>query len=117
MTRQLHSPPSAPPPSQPLWAVGVRLFWAMIGPGLLALLLLLTAMQKKVWVAGIDAVFVAVLFLLVLTRWIDFLYADPTLTTGEIATVSQIRNHSFFAVILGLVAWLTATALGIYVLR
>ena len=88
----------------------------MIGPGLLALLLLLIAMQKNAWVAGIDAVFVVVLLLAIVTRWIDFLYADQTLTTGEIATVSQIRNYSILAVILGLVAWLTATALGIYVL-
>ncbi len=88
----------------------------MIGPGLLALMLLLMAMQKKVWFTAIDGVFVGILCLLILARWIDFRFADPTLTTGEIATVGQIRNYSIGAIVLGAVLWLTATALGIYVL-
>jgi len=92
------------------------MYWAMIGPGLLALLLLLMAMQKKTWVGSIDIAFTVLLFFLVIARWIDFLYADPTLTTGEVATASQIRNHSLFAVIIGLACWITATLLGIYVL-
>ena len=88
----------------------------MIGPGLLALLLLLIAMQKKLWFEGIDGVFVGILFLLIVARWIDFRFADPTLTTGEVATVGQIRTYSIGTVVFGLVAWLTASALGIYVL-
>jgi hypothetical protein len=73
-------------------------------------------MQKKTWFGGIDIGFAVLLLLVVVTRWIDFLYADPTLTTGEIATASQIRNHSLFAVIIGLSCWITATLLGIYIL-
>ena len=88
----------------------------MIGPGLLALLLLLMAMRKKTWLGGIDIAFAVLLLLLIVARWIDFLYADRTLTTGEIATASQIRNHSLFAVIIGLTCWITATVLGVYVL-
>lgn len=116
MTRQTNSPPSPPPTSQPLWAFGVRMFWVMVGPGFLALLLLLMGMQKKVWFAGIDGAFLGTLCLLILARWIDFCYADPTLTTGEVATVPQIRNYSIGVVVFGLVSWLTATLLGIYVL-
>jgi len=92
------------------------MYWAMIGPGLLALLLLLMAMQKKTWLAGIDIAFAVLLLFLVIARWIDFLYADPTLTTGEVATAPQIRNHSLFSVIIGVACWITATLLGIYVL-
>ena len=88
----------------------------MIGPGLLALMLLMMGMQKKVWFAAIDGVFVGVLCLLILARWIDFRYADPTLTSGEIATATQIRNYSMGAVVIGVVSWLAATLLGIYVL-
>ena len=117
MARQTHSPSPPPPASQPLWAFGVRMFWVMVGPGLLGLLLLLMGMQKKVWLAGIDGVFVGTLCLLIVARWVDFRFADPTLTTGEIATVSQIRNYSLGAVVIGLVSWLTATALGIYVVE
>ncbi len=116
MSRQTHSPPAPPPTSQPLWAFGVRMFWVMVGPGLLALMLLLMGMQKKVWFAAIDGVFVGVLCLMILARWIDFRFADPTLTTGEIATAAQIRNYSIGAVVLGIVSWLIATLLGIYVL-
>lgn len=116
MSPQTHSPPSPPPTSQPLWAFAVRMFWVMVGPGLLALMLLLMGMQKKVWLAAIDGIFVCTLCLLIVARWIDFRFADPTLTTGEIATAGQIRNYSIGAVVLGLVAWLTATALGVYVL-
>lgn len=114
MARQSNSP-APPPPSQPFWTLVVRLFWAMIGPGVLAILLLLMAMQKEAWVEGIDVVFIVVLLLLIVTRWIDFVYADQTLMTGEIATASQIRKHSILAVIFGLVTWVIATALGIYV--
>src|SRR5688572_31506180 len=95
-------PPPAPPESQPLWTFFVRMYWAMIGPGLLALFLLLMAMQKDTWLGGINIAFAVFLLLVIVARWIDFLYADPTLTTGEVATVSQIRNHSLFTAILGL---------------
>jgi hypothetical protein len=87
----------------------------MIGPGLLLLLLLLMGMQKKAWLEGIDIAFAVFLLLVIIARWIDFLFADPTLTTGEVATASQIRKHSLFAVIIGLASWITATLLGIYV--
>lgn len=116
MAPQTHTSPSPPPTSQPLWAFGVRMFWAMIGPGLLSLMLLLMGMQKKVWFAAIDGAFVGVLCLLILARWIDFRFADPTVMTGEIGTVPQIRQYSIGAVVLGLVSWLTASLLGIYVL-
>jgi hypothetical protein len=92
------------------------MYWIMIGPGLLVLLLLLMAMQKETWLEGIDFAFAVFLLLVIISRWVDFLYADPTLTTGEVATSSQIRNHSLFAVIIGLGSWITATLLGLYVL-
>lgn len=90
----------------------VRLVWAAIGPAVMAGTFFLILQHGTGWATVLDAIYLTALVSTVGCRWWDFFRGDPRTTTGEIATVDQIRNYSIAVIAIALVAWLAANLLG-----
>lgn len=87
----------------------VRMFWMMLGPGVLALLLFDVAGQGKGWGATSSIAFLVVLVGVILARSLD-----PRNSFGEPSTRTQFRRYALGALSLGVAAWALANLLGIY---
>jgi hypothetical protein len=93
-----------------------RIFWMAVGPVTLALLAFTIINKGGGWFTPTDFVFLAVLAVLLLARWIEFLGGDPHTSTGEPATPDDLRRYVLYAIILGLGAWIVANLIGNHLL-
>jgi hypothetical protein len=92
--------------------VGVaRLFWIMIGPAIL-LLLLLSLANRGGWFTVQDAAVFVVLAAVMTARWYEFRNGNPTTGTGDPATPTVLRNYLIGALLVGLGSWVAANLLG-----
>jgi hypothetical protein len=89
--------------------VVVRMFWMMLGPGVLALLLFNIAGQGKGWLATSSIAFLVVLGGVILARSFD-----PRNSFGEPSTTADFRRYAVGALGLGVAAWALANLLGIH---
>jgi hypothetical protein len=91
--------------------VFVRVFWMMIGPGILSILALTIAEGHKGWFAARSIAFLVVLIVVTIARRLDPLTPD-----GEPATQGDFRWYTVFTMSLGLAAWIFANLLGNHLL-
>jgi hypothetical protein len=89
-----------------------RLFWMLIGPGILSILGIFIAETHNGWFEPRSVIFLGLLFGVVLARWFD-----PMDSRGQPTTPRQRQSELAFLITLGLGGWLVANMLGVYWLK
>ncbi len=90
-------------------AATARVFWIMVGPGILSILAIRIAESHTGWFSPLSIAFLVVLIGVTTARWLD-----PLNSYGEPATPGQRRRYLLFAGGIGLVGWVLTNLLGIY---
>ena len=93
-----------------------RIFWLLMGPGILLLLGLSIVNRGAGWVGPHDLAYFFVLALVMLARWYEF-RENPTTSAGEPATPADLRKFLAGAVVIGVGLWCTFNVLGGYLAR
>jgi predicted cobalt transporter CbtA len=88
----------------------------MFGPPLLAVFDFLVVKTGNGWLTVMDAGFLAVLFGLILARWLEFRSGSPQPAEGQPATPEHLRRYIIGVIVIGLVVWVVANILGNYVM-
>lgn len=89
-----------------------RLFWMIVGPGVLLLLAFSIATRGQGWFTPVDIAFLVILPLVLAARWYEFHHGDPHTATGDPATPADLRKYLVVALPLGLAVWALANLLG-----
>jgi hypothetical protein len=100
-----------------LIAVFGRLFWMMVGPLGLVLATYFIVTSGTGWTTTADLLYFVMLGGMILGKWLEFRGGSPETSTGEHATVADLRRYILTVVIAGPVVWAVANILGNYVLR
>ncbi len=99
---------TSPPPSTSIGVVFSRIFWMLIGPLMLVLVLYRSADRGGGWVTSTDIFYFIVLAALPVTRWVEFLGGDPRTSTGEPASIDHFRRYASVTILLGVAVWVAA---------
>lgn len=94
-----------PEPSTPLLPVFGRIFWMILGPMLLIILLVANFKKGNGWFTVADFVILAIFAGLVLGRWCEFRGGNPQTSMGEPANWSHLRRYALGAMLVGIGAW------------
>ena len=95
-----------------------RLFWIMFGPAtLLVSAALILNSPRTGWRTGADIVYWIALLGMILGRYLEHRGGDPRTSTGEPATVGDLRRYTVVTTIVGSVVWLIANVISNYVLE
>ena len=94
-----------------------RLFWMMIGPLGLVLTIYFIVASGTGWTTTADLLYFVVLGGMILGKWLEFRGGSPETSTGEPATVADLRRYVLMLVIVGPIVWAVANVLGNYVLN
>lgn len=102
------TPDPQTPPTTSLSTVLTRVFWTMVGP--MALFLLLTGIvtNNNGWFTPADVGFLAVLIGLILARVVEFQGGNPRTASGDPATPAHLRKYIIATLIFGLCVWVVA---------
>lgn len=98
-------------------AVFGRLFWMIVGPCTLAITAVGISDRRDGWFAALDVTYFVVLGGMLLGRWLEFQYTNPTTATGEPASVHDLRRYALALGALGSGAWVVANLIGNQALR
>ena len=113
MNANLESPgPSDPKPISSITVLGARLMWTFLGPIALVLITYGIITQGSGWMTALDAIFGAVVGMMLLGRWVEHRSGSAITLTGEPATIDQCRRYSAKLLLLALAAWAAANAVG-----
>ena len=104
----------APPTSE--LAGLARIFWMMIGPMILVLLVMGVAGTGTGWFTGHDIAFLIVVAVTVLARWYEFRSGNPLASTGDPATPDVLRRYVVCVSLIGLGVWVVANVIGNHLL-
>jgi hypothetical protein len=85
-----------------------RVFWMLLGPGLMFMSMIAILQNPGGWFTPADFAFLILLNVTILARWLEFRGGDPRTATGEPATPADLRRYIFYAMPLGVVAWIIA---------
>lgn len=102
---------SAPSPMTPLVALG-RVFWMMVGPTLLAVLVFAIINVGTSWFTPVDIAFLIVLGLMVAVRWAELQAENPRNAAGDPASPGDFRRYAFTILPIGIAAWIVANLIG-----
>jgi hypothetical protein len=83
------------------------MFWILVGPSILSLIGLLTALRHQGWLTPSTIVYFAVLAGVVVARW-----TDPANATGQPSTTRERNSDVALFIPLGVGWWLAANFLG-----
>ena len=97
-------------------AVYARMFWIMVGPAILLLLLLSIANRGSGWIMPHDIAYLTVLGLVLFARWYEF-RENPTTAAGEPATSADLRKYLLSAAVIGVGLWFAANSFGNFFLN
>ena len=95
--------------------LGLHLFWAALGPLILAVLLWSFITSANGWITALDVFFFVVVALMVCGRWLDQRSGQGTTSTGEQSTWKDFRRYALSLPILAVSAWIVANLLGNHV--
>jgi len=104
---------------QPITSLGVitaHLTWAFLGPMALLILLIGIVEAGTGWATVLDVVYLAVLAVVVIARWIDQQSGQSTTSTGEASTWQDFRRWAVVFPLVAAAAWIAANVIGNYVL-
>ena len=99
-----------------LAVLGPHLFWVVLGPLVLLLLLWGIAASGSGWVTVLDIAFFVVVALIILGRWLDQRSGQGTNSAGEQSTWRDFRRYARSLPIVAASAWIVANLLGNHVL-
>ena len=91
-----------------------RLFWMAVGPAILAVLAVIIVSQASGWFTLSNLAFLAVLAGMIFARWREFQGNNPTTSTGDPATPTDLHRYMLLTTLIGLCVWLTANLLRTY---
>jgi hypothetical protein len=100
----------------PLIPLFGRLFWMMIGPLALVLTIYFIATSGTGWTTTADLLYFVILGGMAIGKWLEFRGGSPETTTGEPATVADLRRYILMLVTIGPVVWVLANLVGNYLL-
>ncbi len=106
-----------PAPISGLGVLGARLTWTALGPLALVATLWGVASARKGWLTPLDAVFVVIVAVMILARWVEQRSGTATTMTGQPATPVQCKRYTVGLLVVAIVAWIAAKLLGSYLLR
>lgn len=93
-------------------AVLTRLGWMLFGPILLVVFGVLIIKTGEGWLTPWDFAFLAALGGVILFRWLDFRSGFAQTAEGAPLTTAQLRNYTIGVLVVGLLAWVGANAIG-----
>ncbi len=88
-----------------------RVYWLLCGPMILLLTATKILSNGDGWQAPASVLFLVVLLLLPVARWVEFRGGDPMTSTGTPATPADLRRYALIALGVGLSVWLFANAI------
>jgi hypothetical protein len=89
-----------------------RIFWMMVGPVILMVLIFSIADRGGGWITALDIAFLVALGCMILARLWEFRGGNPQTATGEPATQADLRKFVALTVAFGLGAWIVANLVG-----
>ena len=97
--------------------LGARVTWIFLGP-LVLLLSTWGIVAKGIgWLTWIDGLFVVVVGLMILGRWIEQRSGAATTVTGAPATQEQAKRYIMILIVTAIIVWIAANAIGNHVLN
>ncbi len=99
-----------------LQVLAARMIWVFFGPVALALILWQIITRGDGWRTALDALFAAILVLMLLARWVEQRSGEATTLMGEPASPQHCRRGSAVLFLGALVSWVVANVLGNHVL-
>ncbi len=100
--------PTQAPEITSIWVFLARLFWVILGPMTLLLVLLGLILNKPEAVGGLDAFYAIVVLLMLGGRWIEQRSAAPKTASGELSTPESFRRYIYILIPVAIVAWVAA---------
>lgn len=100
----------------PGYAGFARIFWMVGGPMLLAMITFKIASQGGGWFTSANLVFFLILGALPLSRWAEFRGGSPQTSEGDPATPAHLRRYVIVILLVGVVIWIAANAMGNYLI-
>jgi hypothetical protein len=94
-----------------------RLFWMIVGPLVLVLATYFIVNSGSGWTTTADLLFFVTLGGMILGRWFEFRGGNPETSTGDLATVADLRRYILTVIVVGPTVWAIANILGNHVLR
>ena len=91
-----------------------RMFWLAVGPGILFVLTGIIVSRTTGWLTFSNLAFLAVLAGMIFARWREFQGDNPKTSTGEPATLADVRRYVLGTTFVGLGIWLVANLLRTY---
>lgn len=88
-----------------IWVFLARLFWVILGPMTLLLVLLGLILNKPEAVSGLDAFYGIVVLLMLGGRWIEQRSAAPKTASGELSTPESFRRYICILIPVSIIAW------------
>jgi hypothetical protein len=89
-----------------------RLFWMMIGPLALALVLYHIVSSGPHWLGLADLAYFVILAGMILGRWLEFRGGAPLKSDGQPAVPADLRRYILQVMVLGPAAWGFARVIG-----
>lgn len=89
-----------------------RVFWMMVGPMALVVLLIGILTKGSGWFTLTDFAFFTVLGGMLLARVIEFRGGNPLTDLGEPATPAHLRRYVIATLVVGLGVWVLANLIG-----
>jgi hypothetical protein len=113
----VHPPKDPPPDDEPevvssFSVLFAKVFWAILGPMVLGGIVISIAMRPTGWLSWIDAVFAAVLLLVLVARTVDQRAGTAMRADGRRATPRDFRRFCVFLTASAAVAWIGAHLIG-----
>jgi hypothetical protein len=93
-----------------------RIFWMMFGPFLLLVFAASLATKGSDWFSPLSIAFLIVLAVIVAARYYEFSKGDSHTSTGEPATLNDLRRYILVILPLGLGIWIAANVIGNYLI-
>jgi len=93
-----------------------RVFWLMLGPIAAGLALLGIVRHGEGWATLVDGVFLVVVGLMLLCRWVEIRSGSAMTATGKPATVRHLRRYAVGLLVVAPILWIAANLVGNHVL-
>jgi divalent metal cation (Fe/Co/Zn/Cd) transporter len=100
-----------------LTVLGARLMWVAVGPFALLFLAATIISRGTGWLTLLDALFGAVVALMILGRWVEQRSGAATTVTGQRATMRHCEHYVAILTLVAGAAWVAANVLGNHVLK
>lgn len=95
-----------------LYLLFARVFWFMLGPGILFLCVVNIVMSSSGWLTAVDIVFALVVAGMLLARWLEFRAGNPRRSDGQPAQPGDLPKYVIGTTATALVVWIAANLAG-----